>query len=141
MKRKHTIEEILYYWGLALLLPLIIGLPVLFQIILPNMPSFHKECVMLTITGIYCPGCGGTRAVIALFRGQFFKSFCYHPMVIYSAIIYLVYMITHTLERISFGRIKGVRFRPWYLYGALAILAVNFLIKNILKFCFGIFME
>jgi len=99
------------------------------------------QCKIARSLGFYCPGCGGTRAVISLYSGRIWESFCYHPMVIYGFIVYLVYMLTHTLERFHVGKIKGIKFRPIYLYGALIILIVNFLIKNILKLGFGIFMQ
>ena len=45
----------------------------------------YFPCLFHTLTGAYCPGCGGTRAAAALLRGQFLLSFCYHPLVLYLA--------------------------------------------------------
>ena len=140
-ERKLTIEDTLYYIGLALLFPLFVAGPIVVNLLLPQIGLPDKKCMLLMVAGIYCPGCGGTRAIISLYRGKIWESFCYHPMVIYGFIIYLIYMLTHTMERLHVGRIKGIKFRPIYLYGALIILVVNFWIKNILKLCFGIFMQ
>lgn len=140
-EHKSSIEDKLYYIGLALLFPLFVVGPIVVNMLLPHIGLPDKKCMLLMIAGIYCPGCGGTRAVISLYSGRIWESFCYHPMVIYGFIVYLVYMLTHTLERFHVGKIKGIKFRPIYLYGALIILIVNFLIKNILKLCFGIFMQ
>lgn len=53
-------------------------------------------CLFHLMTGLYCPGCGGTRAVRALFRGDLAMSFQYHPLVLYMAAVILA-------EAVSFG--------------------------------------
>ena len=64
----------------------------------------------------------------------------YHPIVLYSAVIFGTFMLTHTSERIGVPRIKGIKFHNWYMYVAIIILVLNVIIKNVLKFCFGIMM-
>lgn len=39
-------------------------------------------CIYKQLFGIDCPFCGFQRAVIALLRGDFGKSFCYYPPLI-----------------------------------------------------------
>ncbi len=52
---------------------------------------FLVPCVFHSVTGFYCPGCGGTRAVAVLLEGNVFASVCYHPIVAYAAGFYVVY--------------------------------------------------
>ncbi len=40
------------------------------------------KCYIYEMTGIYCPGCGGTRSVLALLKGQVWTAFKYNPGVI-----------------------------------------------------------
>lgn len=40
-------------------------------------------CLFRSLTGLYCPGCGGTRAAKFLFCGDIGKSLWYHPLVGY----------------------------------------------------------
>ena len=100
------------------------------KIILNYFEGF--PCVLYFLCGIYCPGCGGTRAVKALLDGAILQSLWYHPLVLYSVVLYGGFMLTHTLERLHIKDIRGWRFHNWYLYGALTIWIVNFILKNIL---------
>lgn len=52
----------------------------------------YPGCMFERVTGLYCPGCGGTRACFALLRLQLWNSFCYHPAVIYFLAVYLIFM-------------------------------------------------
>lgn len=136
MKRKKSIslEQGLYIAGIVILAA---GLPLLlFYLSLPE--ETFSACVLYDIFGIYCPGCGGSRAVRALLSGDIGTALYYHPFVPYAAVLFFVFMLSHTLHLCSGGRLKGLRFHSWFLYSALFIIILNFMIKNILKFCFGI---
>lgn len=104
--------------------------------ILHQMFPLHLEhllmpCVFHKVTGLYCPGCGGTRAAVALFRGKWLLSLFYHPIVPYTAAMYIWFMTSHSIQRISCGKYKtGMRYRDAYLWTALVLVAANFLIKN-----------
>ena len=93
-------------------------------------------CIIYRTAGIWCPACGGTRAVLALLRGELMQSFLYHPIVPYSVLVYTAYLLEETRERV-FRSSRRVPLRFWkgcVLLG-LVILAANTLIRNILLFC------
>ncbi len=104
------------------------------------IPRIHLPCVLDAFFGIYCPGCGGTRAAAALLHGHLLLSLWYHPLVLYTAVIWGGFMITQTLERLKVPHIKAWHFHDWYLYGAMALLFGNCVLKNILRLCFHICM-
>ena len=82
---------------------------------------------------VYCPGCGGTRAIMSLLRGDVLTSFVLHPLVPYAAAVGGWFMLTQTIQRISKGRLSvGMKYRDVYLWIALGLVAANFLVKNIL---------
>lgn len=87
-------------------------------------------CLFREMTGLYCPGCGGTRAVKALLRGDIVTSFLYHPLVLYCALVAAVFAVSY----ICYWKTRNPRFRLYlengYVYAGLAILAVNFIVKN-----------
>lgn len=49
-------------------------------------------CAFNRTTGLYCPGCGMTRACFALMGGHPFLSIAYHIIPISSVLIYFIYM-------------------------------------------------
>ena len=49
------------------------------------------SCILASTTGLPCPGCGGTRAFIALIHGDFIGSLQFHPLMIPSVIVMCVY--------------------------------------------------
>ena len=137
-KKAACLEEQLFRLGL--IVPIII-VPLYYlyaEVLLPLSP--FKACMWDKVFGIYCPGCGGTRAVEALFHGKFLTAAWYHPAFVYGAGIYCIFMFSHLLKKITGGRIKGVRFHDWYLYGAVVIIILNCLIRNYLRLRHGIYL-
>ena len=141
MKRQKSLEEELYQIGLLFLVIAVVVMPFLGLFVLPELASAPSGCVFWLLFDAYCPGCGGTRAVDALLHGHFLQSLWYHPLVLYTAALYLIFMVSWTLAKAGlFGVKRGLVFRPGYLYGMLVVLAVNFIVNNLLKFCFVIVM-
>ena len=86
MKKQKTLEEQLYFAGWFLLIGGIAGIFVYFQFIMPKLSVF--PCFFYHVLGIYCPGCGGTRAIGALLQGKPLLSFWYHPLVPYTVVLF-----------------------------------------------------
>ena len=104
-----------------------------------QMKIFSLPCIFWELTGYYCPGCGGTRACAALFRGEIVRSFLGHPVVVYTAVVFAWYMISHTIEYLTRGRLAvGMRYRDLYLYLAAAIILIQWVVRNLLKLVWGI---
>ena len=102
---------------------------------LPQMP-----CLFDRLLGIYCPGCGGPRALTALAHGRLLQSLWYHPLIPYTAVIGGGFMVTQGLDRLGITDGKGWKYHNWYVYGALILVAGNFLVKNALRLVWGIVM-
>lgn len=87
------------------------------------------ECRLKAMTGISCPGCGGTRALKSLIKGDILSSLYYNAFATYGAVVYGVFFVTQTLQRITKGKIKGIKFRMIYLWIAIAILIIQYILK------------
>ncbi len=85
------------------------------------------KCIFHLLTGYYCPGCGGTRAVRFLITGHPILSFIYHPLVLY-ALFGIVFNLILWLKN------KNHQPSLKWLWVAILILAINFCIKNIALF-------
>ena len=82
---------------------------------------------------LYCPGCGGTRAIDSLFHGRVIQSLLYHPVILYIALFFLSYYIPATLRIIGIINKKIDDMVYVYLLVIfLVILVVHFILRNIL---------
>lgn len=131
-------DKVMYIIGLVFLgLFAIAGL--IFYLNGDLLRSLMPPCVFYTITGYYCPGCGCTRAVYALFRGHIITSFQFNAFIPYVAIVGGWFMLSQTLQRVSRNRIKiGLHFRPIYAYLAVAVLLINWIAKNLIYILSGV---
>lgn len=122
-----------------ILLFLIINLSVLSIAFIYNLlfkNSLIYDCVFLSVFGLYCPGCGGSRSLNALLKFDFLKSFIYYPPILITSLILL-----YTDFRIIVSIVKNdtaVRKLDYRLFLIIPIsIIIQFLVKNILLF-FGI---
>lgn len=125
---------------LTLLIPIAILVLVIYKCLILRYFGKWIFCMASDVIGYYCPGCGGTRAIYALIKGDVIHALWYHPLVPYCAFIYLGYLITNWLEWFEVKFIKGWKFHNWYIWVGLSILGINFIVKNILRLRYGIMM-
>lgn len=87
-------------------------------------------CAFHMLTGLYCPGCGGTRAVKMLLHGNLRMSFQYHPLVLYTAAVVLLEMASWGASRILHRpQLHIRRYNVFILIGA-GIVVANWFYKN-----------
>lgn len=127
-----------YYVFLGIIVVLFGIYSYLLSIDLPITKIYPYPCILYSTMHLYCPGCGGTRAVEYLLKGDWIQSFVYHPVVPYTALLVGSYIISHTLNIFSRGKIKAMLFRPIYFYIMIAIILLQCMIKNLLVFTMGI---
>ncbi|MCI9079183.1 MAG: DUF2752 domain-containing protein [Lachnospiraceae bacterium] len=136
MLQNKVLEYNLYLAGLVfaavsfLGIALVLFTPFEFSDIMP-------ECAFKSITMIYCPGCGGSRAVAAFVQGHWIKSFIYHPFVPYCGVLYIIFMARGTAAFFSRGKYNYMKFRNAYIYFGIAIIIVQFAVKDIMLVVYG----
>ena len=129
-------EDRAFFW-------IILGMLVLFFSgrgiigLLSSAPLFRSGCPFHAMTGLYCPGCGGTRALAALIKAKPAESFMLHPLVPYLAGLTGLFMISQLLSVVSGNRIRGLHIRKGFFAAAAVLTIVNWLWKNAALIFFG----
>lgn len=78
MRRKNVLNRI-KICGLIFVLYLILNL-------------FHAGCPIKFITGVSCPGCGMTRAILSVLRLDFAGAFHYHPLFFLAPVMFFLFI-------------------------------------------------
>lgn len=121
------------YWLSILLIPVVIfTYAAIYQIAEFTGMKSMTTCMLKSITGIPCPGCGGTRSVLCLIHGRIFSSLYYNAFATYTVIVYGIFLITQTLQRLTKGRIQGMKYKDGYIIAAVVILVCQYLLKLII---------
>ena len=68
------------------------------------------SCWIRAIFGIPCPGCGSSRAVAEIFRGDIVGALNFHPLIFLSLAILFVYIIGFVFDLDIFDKFKRKRF-------------------------------
>jgi len=100
-------QRLVSYAPLAALGTLAVGAAVVLRRIDPNMPGNPlPPCVLYSLTGIYCPGCGSTRCLHALVHFDLPQAFSMNPLLVLSLvpITLLALQIAHLLP----ARLQGL---------------------------------
>lgn len=91
------------------------------------VPAAALSCLFRRITGLYCPGCGGTRSFFAMLHGHLLRSFLYHPMICYAIVSAMCGILLYFTKKTASARIIST-----ILLGAVIVLLLNYNVRNIL---------
>lgn len=134
MKDKNTI--FLYKLGLILFIVLL-PLYILLNCFELKYRLFLFPCLFHKLTKLYCPGCGGTRAVMSLLNGNMIASIKYNPIVVYGTCLYAWFMLSNTVSFITRGKFKiGMKYSDKYIWLGLALMIISCIAKNIILIVF-----
>lgn len=95
-------------------------------------------CLFKLLTGLYCPGCGGTRAVRALLHGEVLLSLQYHPLVLYTVVVTGAELLSLGVARAAKNPRLYLGHETLFVYIAVGIVIINWAMKNVLLLFFGI---
>lgn len=96
-----------------------------------KLPNY---CFFKVLTGLYCPACGGTRAVTALWHFDFPGALRYNAYVVLFAFFALFYEI-YVLVRILKRHPRPFWIPSWAGWGLLVLWGVFFVLRNVLLLC------
>ncbi len=130
--KKNKVEKIVFF-SFSVLCLICIGFLIFYHV---NDIAFYDmpgECILKETIHLYCPGCGGTRAIDTFLHGHFIKSFLYNPTIVYLALYFLSYYIPAALKLAGIWK-KKINYTVYVypLIGLLAIIIINFVVRNLL---------
>ncbi|MBQ3040390.1 MAG: DUF2752 domain-containing protein [Clostridia bacterium] len=100
--------------------------------------ELDMKCTLVEKLHLYCPGCGGTRALYSLLRLDIISSLRYNIAVPFGAFVYIFYDIKAIIalakrDEQFFSKQKFI-----LIYAFIGILLLNFIVRNILLLGYGI---
>ena len=126
---RYTAEDVLFALLTAGIL-LAVGGYLLIRNFRLERYAWGGSCLFLRLTGWYCPGCGGTRAFLALIKGDIAASLQYHPVVLYAIVFAAVFYLWQLVHYASKRRLPAFPYKNRYAYATFVLLGWNFLAKN-----------
>ncbi|GAA3445844.1 DUF2752 domain-containing protein [Planomonospora venezuelensis] len=97
----------------------------------PNEPGHYPSCPFLVLTGLYCPGCGGLRAVHALAHGDPVTALGLNPLVVAAVPLLAVLWGRWALRSWRGEPVPAGAVRPAHGWALLALTVVFWVARNL----------
>lgn len=136
--RDWSLEKTLTLVGYIALAVVLGGYAVLFLFFRDYMGQ--ETCFMRIAFHLYCPVCGGSHAVWELLHLHLIQSLYWHPAVLPAILITVPFLGLNTLCIMTRGKIPGMRYHDLYMVLVIAVMIINWIVKNILLVTQGIEM-
>jgi Protein of unknown function (DUF2752) len=101
----------------------------------PAKNDFYPICVFHEMTGLNCPGCGGTRALYALLHGRWRLALKDNALFVFSLASLTVWSARFAFLKLR-GRSATFQFSPQILWAFLAVAIVFAVLRNLPAFSF-----
>lgn len=98
------------------------------------------ECLFKVKYGLYCPGCGGTRSVIALLHGNLMRSLYLNPLPAMLILDVISLFMCYIYERVTKKKYSTATFRLVFNIGILFVVIAFTIVRNVLLVSYGIDM-
>ncbi len=97
----------------------------------PTQSRFYPPCLLHSMTGLHCPGCGATRAAHSLLHGQFAQALAYNAL-----FVLLLPLILYTVWRLWYSCLTNRPLPPdqtpmWLTYILCGVVLLFGLLRNL----------
>lgn len=103
----------------------------------PADSRWFPPCPFRSLTGLYCPGCGSTRALRHLLHGRFVAAFGYNMMMVAS----VPFLLVNLVSRLFFGPTRILfdekKLSPVAIFGIWFLILIYGVLRNIPTYPFG----
>lgn len=114
---------------------LAVGLAAVVFFFNPSAHNFYPVCQFHRLTGLNCPGCGGTRALYALLHGHFAAALRDNALMLGTMIFLTMRGGWFALNRYC-GRANGDFFPAKFLWWLLLVILAFTVLRNLPAFAF-----
>jgi hypothetical protein len=108
-----------------------VGAAVVLATLDPNQPGHYPTCPFLSITGLYCPGCGTLRAVHDGLHGDLAGALARNPLAVVAAGFLVVAWVSWGLRLLGRDAPHPTRIRPVWVWALLATVLVFGVLRNL----------
>lgn len=116
---------------------LIIIIMLIFFLYLNKNYGFYIPCLFHKLTNLYCPGCGITRCIVSLLKGNISAAFKYNQLVFILLPFLTVYFIYKIYLYLTNNQDKIIKKIPNIIWIILLIITILFgILRNIKYFPF-----
>jgi hypothetical protein len=102
---------------------------IVFRLFWPQLAGLMPPCMVHGLTGLHCPGCGGTRCVARLFCGDLAGAFAMNALVVLIGLVTAV-VISRGIWREWKGGSHRI-FPSWLAWSIAALVIVFGLARNL----------
>ncbi|RNL81150.1 DUF2752 domain-containing protein [Nocardioides marmorisolisilvae] len=97
----------------------------------PNDQGHYPTCPLLALTGIYCPFCGGLRAVHDLAHLDIAGAFARNPVAALALPLIAVVWALWAQQAFTGRRLLRIQSKPWWGWAVVGFLAVFMVARNL----------
>ena len=110
---------------------------VLIALALRKINSSITYCLFYDLFHLYCPLCGGTRAVFSILRLDIASACMQNAFLLYLIAATVYYDVSVAIKLLS-GKRDAFRVQKWMLVTTCAFCLVFFIVRNLMMIAFGI---
>jgi hypothetical protein len=97
----------------------------------PSRQSLFPQCQFHRLTGWWCPGCGGTRALHQLLHGEFVAAFLLNPLLVLALPVLAYWLVRVAVAERTGRRLPFFRWHRAWGWGLLLLVALFFVARNV----------
>ncbi len=122
---KKRVLQVGLFWAL-------VGGIALVLLLRPQNSGLGIPCVIHSLTGLFCPGCGASRALASLLRLEFYQAFRWNPLMVLLLPFALFYLGWGSVSWVRLGRnTLDERIPSGLLWAFVAVVVLYFVLRNL----------